>query len=574
MSLLKSLTYSAVPHRARRREGPHSPRAGRSRCCAGLAKVAGAMARAGAWTLLRTVAALLAVWLATGCAALPVPEYRAISHALPPVSSSPLVRLAQASTPDPELSGFRLLPTGPYALSTRAALARRAQSSLDLQYFVFQNDATGRHLMRQMRDAAARGVRVRLLIDDMHTIGLDELLADLAAHAGVEVRLFNPFSAGRQTLATRFVSSALDFYRVNHRMHNKLFIADGAMAVTGGRNIADAYFTRDPNQNFADLDALVMGAAVTELASAFDDYWNSEFAIPIEHFTGSATSPAERISRFDEAVRGDPIPHEVTEEKTDILGYGPVVEELDDARIGLIWGRAKVWVDPTEKVWNCRPTPDGSTAEHLHTVRLQVEQLMHGAQRDVTLSSPYLVPGGTGMRMFQEGLRRGVGFKVLTNSLAATDEPLVHWGYMRYRRSMLNMGVELYELSPTRATRDRSFGLFGSQSLGRLHAKTAVIDEQYVFLGSMNFDPRSDALNTEIGIMVESPELAREVLRLMSLDKLRGSYRVRVNEHSQAIEWVGIDELKEVVLDREPDADLATRAYLWLVAPFISEGML
>lgn len=517
---------------------------------------------------------VLATPFVMGCAALPVPENRTESHAIPTSQVTALGRLAKASSPDPELTGFRLLPTGPYALSTRAALARRAQSSLDLQYFVFEGDATGLHLMRLMRDAAARGVRVRLLIDDMHTVGMDELLANLAAHPNIEVRVFNPFSAGRQTVATRFAASALDFYRVNHRMHNKLFIADGAMVVAGGRNVANSYFMRDPTQNFADLDALVVGAVVSELAKAFDDYWNSEFAIPIDYFTGESTPREERMKRFDEAVRGDSVPDEATEEKTDVLGYGPVVEELDHERIGLIWGRAQVLVDPTEKVWNCRPTPDGSTASYLHTVRIEVDKLMREAKRDVTMSSPYLVPGANGMQMFNDGIRRGVNFKVLTNSLAATDEPLVHWGYMRYRRTMLNMGVELYELSPTRATQDRSFGLFGSRSLGRLHAKTAVVDDKFVFIGSMNFDPRSDALNTEIGLLIDSPQLAREVLRLMNLDKLRGSYRVRVNEKTQAIEWVGIDDFKEVVRYNEPDADLATRTYLWLVAPFVTEGML
>jgi putative cardiolipin synthase len=507
-----------------------------------------------------------------GCAALPVPTDRTASKFQPASNDTHLGRLVIASSPDHTLTGVRLLPTGPFALSTRAALIRRAQRTLDLQYYLFQKDSTGLYLMGLLHDAADRGVRVRLLLDDMYTVGMDDLLAGLSTHPNVEVRLFNPFSAGRQSMVTRFLASALDFDRINHRMHNKLFIADGAFAVVGGRNIADSYFSRDASQNFADMDAMLVGAAVEELGRAFDSYWNSEFAIPSTYFMRPLGFDA--AVRFRASIEQDSIPREMAEEKADVLGYGPVVDELDQPRLHLIWGRAEVWVDPTEKVWSCRPTPEGSTAPHLHTVRLEVETLLEKAKKEVTLSSPYLVPGHRGMQLFEETARRGVAYKILTNSLAATDEPLVHWGYMRYRRRMLNLGMELYELSATRAARDRGFGLFGSRSLGRLHAKMAVVDDEAVFIGSMNFDPRSDALNTEVGVLIRSPELAREVLHLMSLDKLLSSYRLRVDSRSRKIEWIGIDDSKEVVQQSEPDASFAIRAYLWLFAPFVSEGML
>ncbi len=522
----------------------------------------------------------LLLWLCTavlagGCAGLPAPENRVASWAVAATQDTFLGRLAADSTPDRSLTGVRLLPTGPYALNTRVALMQRAEKTLDLQYYLVQNDATGRHVLRLLRDAGVRGVRVRLLVDDMYTAGMDTLLAGLAAHPNVEVRLFNPFSAGRQSVVTRFLASALDFYRVNHRMHNKLFIADGAMAIAGGRNIADSYFTRDPNQNFVDVDALLVGAVVAPLASAFDDYWNSEFAIPAGHFfEHDTTAAADRMRAFDQATDDDPLSNETLRDTTDVLGYGPISEELDYPRLGLVWGVARAWVDPTAKVWNCRPIPDGSTAPDLHTVRLQVEQLMRNAGTEVTLSSPYFVPAKNGMEIFEHGVRRGVTYRVLTNSLAATDEPLVHWGYMRYRKPMLRLGMELYELSPTRASRDRRSGLFGSQSLGALHAKTAVIDGATVFIGSMNFDPRSDALNTELGIVIESRELAKEVLRLMNLDKLQSSYRVRLSPQAGDLEWIGIDDFQEVVRNDEPDASRWLRLYLQFVAPFVSEGML
>lgn len=528
--------------------------------------------------LLRSAARWLVLALATicavGCAALPTPANVQSSFAIPSSEQTTLGRLAKNSSPDPSLTGVRLLPTGPYGLGSRIALAERAERTLDVQYYLVQNDATGRYFLLLLKHASSRGVRVRLLIDDMYTAGMDEMLIGLASYPNVEVRLFNPFSAGRAHVATRFAASALDFYRVNHRMHNKLLIADGAMAIVGGRNIADSYFARDPNQNFADLDALLVGAVVPQLSAAFDEYWNSEFAIPVGYFGPSSVPAQERRGAFDAATAHDSLPVGFFQEKTDVLGYGPIVEELDEQRIGLIWGVANAWVDPTAKVWNCRPIPEGSTAPHLHTVRLRVEELLRNAREEVTLSSPYFVPAENGMAIFGDGVREGVSFKVLTNSLAATDEPLVHWGYMRYRKRMLRMGVELYELSPTRANRDRGFGLLGSRTLGTLHAKTAVIDHSTVFIGSMNFDPRSDALNTEIGIVIESPQLARELRRLMNLDKLQSAYRVRLSPKNGSVEWVGIDDFKEVVWNDEPDADLRTRMYLWLVAPFVSEGML
>ena len=517
--------------------------------------------------------AATAAWLA-GCAALPQPADVHPSFAIPASEQTTLGRLAKNSSPDPTLTGIRLLPTGPYGLGSRVALAERAERTLDVQYYLVQNDTTGRYFLALLKEASKRGVRVRLLLDDMYTAGMDELLIGLAAHPNVEVRLFNPFSAGRGHVATRFAASALDFYRVNHRMHNKLFIADGAMAIVGGRNIADSYFTRDPNQNFADVDALLVGAVVPQLSAAFDDYWNSEFAIPVDYFGQPSVPVDARRRAFDAATALDALPEAFFQERTDVLGYGPIVEELGEPRIGLIWGVARAWVDPTAKVWNCRPIPEGSTAPHLHTVRLRVEELLRSARDEVTLSSPYFVPAENGMAIFSAGVREGVSFKVLTNSLAATDEPLVHWGYMRYRKRMLRMGMELYELSPTRANRDRGFGLLGSRTLGTLHAKTAVIDHSTVFIGSMNFDPRSDALNTEIGIVIESAQVAREMLRLMNLDKLQSSYRVRLSPGSGNVEWVGRDEAREVVLNAEPDVDLGTRMYLWLVAPLVSEGML
>ena len=224
--------------------------------------------------------ALVAWGLLSGCAALPEGVQRVQSQAFTDAADTPLARLASASTPDDmrHLSGLRLMPSGPEALATRIALARRAHKSLDVQYYVVAGDASGRQFMRELRDAARRGVRVRLLLDDLQATGMDELLLGLAAHPNVQVRLFNPLPVRGGAMPTRLLLSLHEFDRINRRMHNKLFIADQRFAVTGGRNIGDEYFMRDPHANFFDMDVLVAGAVLPELGAHFDAFWNHHLA--------------------------------------------------------------------------------------------------------------------------------------------------------------------------------------------------------------------------------------------------------------------------------------------------------
>ena len=241
--------------------------------------------------------ALLTWILLSACGTLPVGSDRAPSRAQQPSADSPLVRIVDSSTLDPAMTGFRLMPLGFYSLDARVELMRRATHSLDVQYYLVQNDRTGRLLMRGLRDAALRGVRVRLLVDDLNTIGGDPMFRGLAAFPNVEVRLFNPFCCARQSITSKYLASLGDFQRLNHRMHNKLFIADGVVAVMGGRNIADEYFTRNPTSNFVDMDVLVVGAVVPRLASIFDVYWNSPQAYPVETIISETGDPNTQIGR-------------------------------------------------------------------------------------------------------------------------------------------------------------------------------------------------------------------------------------------------------------------------------------
>ncbi len=483
-----------------------------------------------------------------------------------PDPASPLVVLARASVPpEPDLSGFRLMPTGLFSLDARVELAQRATRSLDIQYYQISNDRTGHLLLRNVRDAALRGVRVRLLLDDLYTSGGDELFVGLAAFPNVEVRLFNAFCCGRDGLLNKYLSSLGDFRRLNRRMHNKLFIADSAIVVTGGRNIADEYFMRSTTDNFVDMDALVVGAVVPQFVDIFDVYWNSRHVYPASDVIATSLSPEALRRRFDELVDEGEQMMAVPLPPIDVLGYGPVSEDFDSPRLSLVFGQARAFADSPDKV-----TAATDEEARSMSVTMNVMDRVAAARSEVVLSSPYFVPGVMGVTEFAKLRARDVKVTVLTNSLASNDEPLVHTGYARYRSDLLRHGVDLYELSPTRSQKNKRLMLPGA-SRGRLHAKTAVIDRQWVFIGSMNLDPRSASRNTELGMLVDSPDLAKEVLRVIHISKLQSAYRLQLGGDGRSLEWLTMDDDAEVVLVTEPDTTFLFRLQNWLLGPFVPE---
>ena len=520
-------------------------------------------------------AALLALLLAvTGCASLPqvssdTREAQA-SEAIPLSPATTLGRITQISQPAPELSGFRLMPLGTFSLDTRVQLARRAEVSLDVQYYHFENDETGRYLIRALTEAAQRGVRVRLLIDDFYTGGEDDFFLGFAAHKNVQVRLYNPFCCARgQGHIGRFIASTGDWARVNHRMHNKLFIADGAMAVIGGRNVANEYFLRGMGDNFIDVDAFTVGWVVPPLQGLFDRYWNADAVYPIDVVMHTPLTPELLRAKFEDWTGPEITPPPEALPATDILGYGPIAEDLDDGKLGLTWAEAYVFADHPDKPF------DGEAGGELQdtSVTYNVFEALRKAESELVLSSPYLVPGKVGMELLRELRSRNVHVVAMTNSLSSTDEPVVHVGYSSYREPMLELGVELYEISGTRVKKNRRLNLFGS-SLGRLHAKLAVVDKKTIFVGSMNLDPRSATINTELGAVINSPALAREMLRIIDLDRLQSAYRVRLRSNGGGLEWVSVDDDKESVLDEEPDSSMWQRFKAMLLKPFVPESLL
>ena len=513
------------------------------------------------------VGTALAAILLGGCGVLPPRLDVPVSTAADPSPDSPLVRMAAASIPAPGLTGVRLMPHAAYSLDARIELIHWAKHSLDIQYYLIANDLTGRLLLRNVRDAAKRGVRVRLLVDDLYTVGADPLFIGLAAFPNVEVRLFNPFCCGRDGLLSKYMASLLDFRRLNHRMHNKLFIADGAMAVAGGRNIADEYFSRSMSGNFVDMDAFIIGAVVPKLERIFDVYWNSPQAYPAGQIIATDRTPMQLQEAFNKLVdEGDQM-MKVRMPPDDILGYGSIANDLNTGHFTLQWGMATAFADAPEKVTAMTPE-----AARRMSVTMNVFDLVTAARSEVVLSSPYLVPGAMGVQALTGLCKRDVKVTILTNSLASNDEPAVHAGYARYRPELLLGGVELYELSPTRVLLDKGLGVaIPGTSVGRLHAKTAVIDRYVVFIGSMNLDPRSDSINTELGIIVRNPELAQDVLRVIDASKLRSAYRLRLGADGHSLEWVTTDEKGEVIFHAEPDTSFLLQFRTMVFSPLIPE---
>jgi cardiolipin synthase C len=488
--------------------------------------------------------------------------------ALPPPPDGSLVQAATRPPGQPaDATGVRLLTLGSHALDARLQLIDRARVSLDVQYYVLDNDTSGRLMLARLAAAAARGVRVRLLVDDLYTTHTDELLRAMAALPGAQVRVFNPFCCARGGgVAARLAASLFDVYRLNHRMHNKLLLADGVLAITGGRNIADDYFQRGAQHHFVDLDALLAGGVVPGLAEVFDRFWNSPQVLPIAVVSPDPRPPGQLRARLAELTADadhEPMPLP----PVDAFGYPPVGPELDAGRPAFVWGRGAVLADPPDKL--------SRDAGRAWRDSLAYDALMRiwTAQQEVTITSPYLVPGPLGIEAFEALRRGGVAVTVLTNSLAATDEPLVHTGYARYRPRLVDAGVQLYELVPSRARGDRRMNLFASSS-GRLHAKTAVVDGRWSFIGTMNLDPRSRTQNTELGVFIDSEPLARELKRVIDANRQLGALRVRRAPSAPGLQWVARDEAGETVHDEEPESTLWLRLHNLLLGVLVPEQLL
>jgi len=517
--------------------------------------------------LLMVASALLA-----GCAGVLPQVQRTPSTSLVAPPESTLVRSVRAAALPQDQSGIWPLLQANHALDARLALIENATTSLDLQYYLVADDPTGRILLRALRDAALRGVRVRLLVDDLYTVDLDHLLLGLASTPNVEVRLFNPFVSARESSLGRLLALARDFKRLNHRMHNKLFVADGAVGIVGGRNLADEYFLRGARGNFIDFDLLVAGPVVPELGHWFDLYWNSPYVYPAADIARAAgrpsQTPQELRARFDGATANDPAPAPVSDE--DLFGSPPLRRLLAEGRLPLMVAESHAYADSPDKI---DPEHHSFATSDTLTHRFLLE--LSDAKREIDLFSPYFIPGDEALQRIRKLREHGVQMRVVTNSLAVSDEPLVNIRLERHQVELLKMGVDLFELSSNRLKLDRTLQSLLGSSTGRLHAKLGILDREVVMVGSMNLDPRSASINTEIGVRVSSGRLADMILREgYRVDTLAGVYQVKLRPDGRGVRWVAVNGDRTEELDVDPDTTLGQRLRLMFLGWFVPESQL
>jgi putative cardiolipin synthase len=446
---------------------------------------------AGLWRM----AAATAVALLCACSDLPTLEGRSVSVAPPASAASRLGAAVEAlRSAHPGRSGILPLAGGHDAFAARATLADAAQRSLDLQYYMWHGDVSGSLLFDAVRRAADRGVRVRLLLDDNNTAGLDDVLRALDAHPGIEVRLFNPFRHRNW----RLLDYVIDFQRVNRRMHNKSFTADNQVAVIGGRNIGDEFFDAAAGLLFVDLDVLAIGPVVAQVSADFDRYWASASAYPLDRLLPPL--PAAALAQLPAPPDGSSA---AVRAYRQVIAQSTFVRDLQAQSLPFAWAPTELVSDDPAKAL------DRAAPQDYLWPRLQ--QLVPPPAGELQLVSPYFVPTQTGTAFFSELARRGVRVSILTNSLEATDVPAVHSGYARWREPLLAAGVRLFELKGDSAVPPTRNLAVGGSSWSSLHAKTFVADRRLLFVGSFNFDPRSARLNTELGFVIHSPPLAAAV---------------------------------------------------------------
>lgn len=501
-----------------------------------------------------------------GCASLPPREASPPSHALDGAQTW-LGRQAQAALGSqaaqarPTDSGFRLLPEAATAYNARVALIERAQRSLDVQYYQIGSDPLGFQFLRALRDAAQRGVRVRLLVDDLYTAGQDPLFTGLAAQPGVQVRLFNPLPSRSGSFLWRVLSSLSEFSRIDHRMHNKLMVADNSFAVSGGRNLADAYFMANPQADFIDFDVLSWGPVVPQMSAVFDSFWNSEQVYPLQQLAAPDPDAQAARQRFEALTAGAAA--SLPERPRDVLGSAPVAEELDGGRLSQTRAPARVLADSPDKV--DRQGDDAAQS----SVSRQMLSLFSQARHEVRIVSPYFIPGERGLHVIEAAGARARprhAITLITNSLGSTDEPLVYAEYARYRVQLLRAGTSIYEINPSAKWPSAPAPRHGRRSLTRLHAKLAVIDEHLVAIGSMNLDGRSTFENTEMNLLIDSPALAAQMQRLFHGELEAVAYRLELAPDGTTIQW----------LQREPDGSekihhFEPRDSWWLQLQFLLE---
>jgi putative cardiolipin synthase len=514
--------------------------------------------------------------LLTGCNAMEEPRWqRTPEHAKIAPESAPLRQLLQKATPNtttdntahtmskkntalaatmqkasqahaPEDSGIYPLTDGIEAFAVRNALIKNAKTSIDLQYYTLHHDLSSRLLVREMVHAADRGVRIRILIDDMDVLGRDREMTILSAHKNIDVRIYNPIRRMRGTFLTRSIMFLANLNTQHRRMHNKTWIADGVLAITGGRNIGDKYFNAGDTDNFSDLDVLLGGPIVGKLSDSFDAYWNAPQVFPVELFSKHPEGDDSQIQKIIFKTNAFTSKERVARH--------PYLKALDTAEQKvlpttlkqMLWGQVNFYADEPSKIehapkFNHLHVEAGKPANSDSVPFNALLPLIENAKKEVLIINPYFIPGDQFTALLAQLVQNNVRVVVLTNSLESNDVPMINGPYGRYRQQLLQAGVELYEL---RANPDVEaapqwrlpiFTWRGSRAA--LHTKAVLIDEQISFVGSMNLDPRSVVWNTEVGVIAHQTELTNKIKQVFnSAISPKYSYHLTLNAHNQ-ITW-------------------------------------
>jgi putative cardiolipin synthase len=511
-----------------------------------VARLAGVASRAALTAALSLLAA---------CATLPPDDARVASTALDDHASTALGREIEARAAQaPKQSGFTILRRGREAFTARVAMADLAERTIDVQYYLWESDATGTLLARQLHRAAERGVRVRILVDDVNLDDQDTNLAAFDAHPNIEVRIFNPF-AHRASKALGFVA---DFDRVNHRMHNKLIVVDNAVAIVGGRNMGDPYYEVDPEFNFRDLDVVAAGPVVRELSKVFDRFWNGEWSVRVASLVGRPVEAAyladpAQAKRFAAAMAR--YPHPLDQDVATLRS------SLSAVFAQFVWAPGRVIYDDPASIRDPR-------LRVMHDLLIRrIERL----EREILIEAAYFIPLDADLPTVRALTRRGVRVRLLTNSLASNDVVPAFAGYSRIRRALVEAGVEVHELRHDPGPARKRELPAGSKA--RLHTKAIVFDRNDVFIGSFNLDARSSSINTEAGLYIESPALAARVVEYMDTGASgEVSYRLALDA-DRRLAWHASDDGKPLSYDVDPltTPGLRFRAWWWSLLPILEQ---
>jgi len=475
--------------------------------------------------------------VAAGCASVDFDYPKTESMAVRDTQDTYLGKeMAKFGETAPGESGFYILTDGIEALAARLLMAKRAERTIDAQYYLITNDGIGIAFIGSLLEAADRGVRVRLLLDDIQTQGYDAGMAALDSHPNFEVRIFNPF-AGRGSRAT----SVTDFSRINRRMHNKSFTADNQVTIIGGRNIAAEYFAAREDVNFSDADVMAIGPVVRDVSNMFDTYWNYRAAAPVPAFAKMPDDPDAALialrARIEEelnAIRKTKYAEAFRQSLQDITGT-----KLDE----FTWA-------PYELAYDSPDKSDKKLAADAESITTTLKESIDRSQSELIIISPYFVPLKSGIEFLTGLQERGVQVKVITNSLAANNHSIVHSGYTPSRKPLLKAGVRLYEVRADASIVGVDRGTQGA-ALATLHTKGFVIDRSELFLGSFNWDPRSVNINTELGVIMKSPELTGQIVDSVEEKLDSQTYEVILNDKGK-VRWADRSGDAEVILDKEP----------------------